>query len=377
MSKGSIGTNQSVYLDYVSISEIPSQVNSISCVEIQEALARMTYSGQSTTDQTLVTNYLNKTFNRTHTYSEYATVIAQCSSTTQPVNYVLAKEGAEAASVKAGYSYGFGGHEKDDEIKGSGNHLSFNDYGYDPRTGRRFCLDPHAKDYPEISPYAAFGDNPIFFTDPDGRDIKPSITFKASSFNPILNNLLKNNSSFNTALGKYKNDPKFNITLDINNAKVPAGKAANTSYNFNYQTVNGKKVTTSIEANISFRTDAGDNTNDLGKTTLLLHEYFHAYAGLQAVGGNDTKHDIWDNYLGLMQKAVQEYSDDNKLGLDATQVKELSIFNAGPGANIYDNYIKGLADKNKTTVEQEQSAFNDRINTLTTPKKEEAPVEEK
>lgn len=37
-----------------------------------------------------------------------------------------------------GYRFGFNGWEKDDEIKGSGNHLSFGDYGYDPRTGRRW-----------------------------------------------------------------------------------------------------------------------------------------------------------------------------------------------------------------------------------------------
>ena len=43
------------------------------------------------------------------------------------------------------YRYGFGSHEKDDEIKGNGNHISFNDYGLDVRLGRRFCLDPHAK----------------------------------------------------------------------------------------------------------------------------------------------------------------------------------------------------------------------------------------
>jgi len=40
------------------------------------------------------------------------------------------------------YRFGFGGHEKDDEVKGSGNHLSFGDMGYDPRIGRRWRPDP-------------------------------------------------------------------------------------------------------------------------------------------------------------------------------------------------------------------------------------------
>ena len=67
------------------------------------------------------------------------------------------------------YRYGFNGHEKDDEISGSGNHISFNDYGYDPRTGRRWRTDPAFKEYPSISPYAGFGNNPIVFIDPDGK----------------------------------------------------------------------------------------------------------------------------------------------------------------------------------------------------------------
>jgi hypothetical protein len=65
------------------------------------------------------------------------------------------------------YRFGFGGHEKDDEIKGSGNHLSFGDYGYDTRLGRRWQLDPEP--IIGISGYSAFNDNPILHADPDGK----------------------------------------------------------------------------------------------------------------------------------------------------------------------------------------------------------------
>ena len=67
------------------------------------------------------------------------------------------------------YRYGFGGHEKDDEVKGSGNHLSFGDYGYDPRTGRRWRPDPYESSYVPISPYSYALNNPIKFTDSDGN----------------------------------------------------------------------------------------------------------------------------------------------------------------------------------------------------------------
>jgi RHS repeat-associated protein len=69
----------------------------------------------------------------------------------------------------ATYRYGFGGHEKDNEIKGSGNHLSFGDYGYDPRLGRRWNVDPMANEMPGTSPYSYAYNNPILLKDPDGK----------------------------------------------------------------------------------------------------------------------------------------------------------------------------------------------------------------
>jgi hypothetical protein len=66
------------------------------------------------------------------------------------------------------YRYGFGSHEKDDEVSGNGNHLAFGDYGYNPRLGRRFQIDPMIGTFPWMSPYATFNNSPIFFADPTG-----------------------------------------------------------------------------------------------------------------------------------------------------------------------------------------------------------------
>jgi RHS repeat-associated protein len=67
------------------------------------------------------------------------------------------------------YRFGYGGHEKDDEIKGSGNHLSFGDYGYDPGTGRRWNIDPKFNEIAGISPYTYALDNPVVYVDKDGK----------------------------------------------------------------------------------------------------------------------------------------------------------------------------------------------------------------
>jgi RHS repeat-associated protein len=70
------------------------------------------------------------------------------------------------------YRYGFNGMEKDDEVKGSGNSLDFGARIYDSRLGRWLSRDPASKNYPSFSDYIAFGDNPIYFVDPDGKKIK-------------------------------------------------------------------------------------------------------------------------------------------------------------------------------------------------------------
>lgn len=57
----------------------------------------------------------------------------------------------------------------DDEVKGEGNHYSFGNYGYDARIGRRWNRDPLADKAPNESPYVSFGNNPIFYIDPNGK----------------------------------------------------------------------------------------------------------------------------------------------------------------------------------------------------------------
>lgn len=79
--------------------------------------------------------------------------------------------GAQIAgrNVTPNYRYGFGGYEKDDEIKSNGNHVSFGEYGYDPRIGRRWDIDPMSHKTPGISPYSVFFNSPVAIQDPSGE----------------------------------------------------------------------------------------------------------------------------------------------------------------------------------------------------------------
>jgi hypothetical protein len=97
-----------------------------------------------------------------------------------------------SAAFGGEYRFGFGGNEKDDEVKGEGNHLSFNDFGYDTRLVRRFKTDPYFFNYPSISIYASFANNPIINIDTDGKDI---VYFNLAGTEMYR---VKSNSEFNT-----------------------------------------------------------------------------------------------------------------------------------------------------------------------------------
>jgi RHS repeat-associated protein len=78
--------------------------------------------------------------------------------------------GSSIDGVAGAYRYGFNGKENDNEVKGDGNQIAFENRIYDSRLARWFSVDPLQKKYPEESNYIFTSDNPIFFADVDGRD---------------------------------------------------------------------------------------------------------------------------------------------------------------------------------------------------------------
>jgi RHS repeat-associated protein len=68
------------------------------------------------------------------------------------------------------YRYGYNGMELDNEPKGNGNSYTTEFRQYDPRLGRWLSLDPLMAQFPWMSPYVAFDDNPVLFTDPFGLE---------------------------------------------------------------------------------------------------------------------------------------------------------------------------------------------------------------
>ena len=63
----------------------------------------------------------------------------------------------------------FTGHEHDDDAGLTLDYMMARNY--DPIVGRFLQIDPHHHNYPGISPYAYVLNNPMYFVDPDGRDV--------------------------------------------------------------------------------------------------------------------------------------------------------------------------------------------------------------
>ncbi|MBK9320659.1 MAG: hypothetical protein IPM91_18975 [Bacteroidetes bacterium] len=71
--------------------------------------------------------------------------------------------------------------EKDDEVKGVGNWYNYGLRSYDPRIGRPTSIDPLTKQFPELSPYQFYHNNPIRNVDLDGAEGLPNEIFNAAA----------------------------------------------------------------------------------------------------------------------------------------------------------------------------------------------------
>ena len=100
--------------------------------------------------------------------------------------------------------YGYNGKElQDDDV--NGNQLDWYDFGarnYDASLGRWMNLDPLAEKYYNYSPYTYTANNPVFFIDPDGKQIDVSYIYKKN----------EDGTDFIDANGK-KTITEINITI--------------------------------------------------------------------------------------------------------------------------------------------------------------------
>ena len=84
------------------------------------------------------------------------------------------------------HRYGFDGHERLDEVSGSGNTIDIGDRWLDVRLGRTLKTDTKAYLFSGVSPYSYANNNPIIFIDPDGMVV---VAVNEDAKRNILNSL--------------------------------------------------------------------------------------------------------------------------------------------------------------------------------------------
>ncbi len=132
------------------------------------------------------------------------------------------------------YRWGYGGHEKIDEVSGSGNTIDMGDRWLDVRLGRTPKPDAKGFLYPSVSPYAYALNNPIIYIDPDGR-----VVVFANKKSEKLFNRIYNSASAET---KAKLDvlKSSDVVYNINSQASLQGRQGSTEYNFNTNQVDIK-----------------------------------------------------------------------------------------------------------------------------------------
>ncbi|MBL7897287.1 MAG: hypothetical protein JNJ99_02045 [Crocinitomicaceae bacterium] len=119
--------------------------------------------------------------------------------------------------LKSGYRYSFQGQEKDDEVAGASNSISYTYRMHDVRVGRFFAVDPLAGSYPWNSPYA-FSENRIM----DALELEG---LESITLNPTLEMMMRVSMDLSISMPKVPMAPTLPVPPITINLPIPYGPA--------------------------------------------------------------------------------------------------------------------------------------------------------
>jgi RHS repeat-associated protein len=294
----------------------------------------------------------------------------------------------------ADYRYGFNGKELDNELKGEGNSYDFGARMLDSRLGRWFARDPKESKYPYVSPYSYAFNNPIYYLDPDGRDVLPTPSFLRSRYGSIYNDLIGNSSTFQRIILPYQNNKRMDLIFDINHAKATMSGtafASTSSPNKIWSTYSngpnkGKviagslRLVTNTTENYSndLLTDKGQDMvnkdgiivaqrtftySDIFIAAAIIHESVHALVAYNqrnlTEAPGDASHTQLNGHRDLMVKALTEYVTSNCLNYSTQDIDDMS-WHGTEKSKQFSDHFEEIAKVNGTTKDNEINIWKER-----------------
>jgi RHS repeat-associated protein len=253
-------------------------------------------------------------------------------------------------------------------VKGEGQQQDYGMRVYDPRLGKFLSVDPSQKRYPSLTPYAFVANCPLFYIDPDGRDIIPSASFMNSPYYALYNELKANNTAFITLVDKFATSKSFNLVLDWKDEDVPNGFTAitnscsgpgptlNPKYGTSIQSYAPRQYSYQIEKKSHISTYA---LSEIAAVSKILHESLHSYLAVKRdPEEKGTDHIVFGKNINLVVDGLKEYNKKKNLGFGDDQLYELAIWGV---EDLVTDHMKKLAEKNGTTVDAERKNYDKRV----------------
>jgi RHS repeat-associated protein len=298
------------------------------------------------------------------------------------------------------YRYGFSGKEVDNDVKGKGNQLDFGARIYDSRIGKWMSTDPLQAKYPEISPYSFTMNNPIFFTDPDGREVVPRKGFMETIWGTVYKKLA-GNTQLATVTAGYTRSKAINLNLGTREAVVPSYAKGYTSMVPNSGRVNNAtkpRTLLAIETDIDFTIErakmdveyesggtkmvAHYSLTEIVMVQLIIHEAIHAkiIVEINGTAKNDEKHNGLAAEIKRISDGLKEYNQKYQLGYSDEDLEMLS-WGGAFDSDAYKKLITDRATDKKTNYDDEDKAFRGKVREMSwkmdskeeKTQKEEAP----
>lgn len=240
------------------------------------------------------------------------------------------------------YRFGFGGQEKDDEVKGDGNSLDFGARIYNSRLGRWLSLDPLASEREWVSPYNYCQLNPIERIDTDGAFDELVITGSQADAEKATEDLQKKTTlklSRDPSTGKISaagtakteddkkieqivNDPTIRVNVIAANSNSVSYGGANVHVNgggFMGNIVTPTTATLTIDTPPSILGDEGKNNTPKSVTTT-----YNAVEATQIVNPDQLR--IWDAAFGKSGDCILHEVSEAYIGAQIAQLSGVSNF---------------------------------------------------